>query len=178
LKPSRGLPLDTPARRQIVAGCNFTSPPEAIPMLGPRYGTLFLTLGVLLAAPATVNAIWPAAALPQAAGGDSAKVRGLLKDRLAVLRQAAAIAAEAHRRGEPYSQLARANRAVRRAELELCTTDAERAAVLEKALAGAREAEDQAQAMHKAGLVDGRAPLQAKADRLKAEIALERVRGR
>ena len=62
------------------------------------------------------------------------------------------------------------------AELELCTTRSERIDVLKRNLDAQRKYEELAMARFKTGSYPANEMLRAKADRLKAEIALERVK--
>jgi outer membrane protein TolC len=71
-----------------------------------------------------------------------------------------------------------ANQAASHAELDLCDTDKERLAVLEKMLAEAKGFEASVAERVKAGESPIRAVLQAKVSRLEIEIALEHVKGK
>jgi hypothetical protein len=119
-------------------------------------------------------------ALTRAAGQDTkaSKLKELLKERLAALQEVASQTKAAARRDPSVSlaQVNQADRAVYQAELELCDTDKERAAVLEKMLSAAREWEKVVEEMVKAGLAAPRETLKAKAARLEVEIAWERAK--
>src|SRR5262249_10106033 len=120
----------------------------------------------------------PARALDPAPNPPS-KQDELRKERLAVVRDIARLAAEAYKTGGgSYDSVREATRMVFAAELELCTTDKERIAVIEKAVAEAKKWEDIVAQVVKAGQVPATAGLKAKADRLQVEIALEGLRAR
>ncbi len=107
------------------------------------------------------------------------KLKALLKERHAILEQAAEAVRASFQNGRAsYRQVAEANRDALRAELDLCETDKARVAVLEKLVAEARNSEAIAQADHKAARASFADTLKATADRLEAEIALERARSR
>ena len=118
---------------------------------------------------------------PRPAGVDSkdTKVKALLKERHATLQAIASLTTKQYERGTAsVVQVAEANRTARHAELDLCDTDKERVAVLEKMLAEAKEYEKSAEQLHKGGSIPFTAALKAKADRLEVEIALERAKGK
>ena len=69
-----------------------------------------------------------------------------------------------------------ANHAVRKAEIDLCKTDKERFAVLEKMLAEAKDYEKAVATEVKAATAPATAGLKAKVSRLDVEIALERAK--
>jgi hypothetical protein len=107
------------------------------------------------------------------------KLDGLLKERLETLREVAKLASEAYKSGGgSFADVREAMRQVLEAELEQCTTDKERIAVLEKVVADAKKWEGFAEESVKAGVVPARTALKARADRLQAEIALERLRNK
>ena len=70
----------------------------------------------------------------------------------------------------------RTNAELQSAELELARTKAERIDILESSIKEWRALEDRLLAMQAAGLLDRGADLLVKADRIKVEIALYRVR--
>ena len=91
----------------------------------------------------------------------------------------AAETAQGYRGGKAtFSQVYEANRAARNAELDLCNTNQERVAVLEKMLEEARDYEKNAEQAFKSARAPHAAALRATADRLEVEIALERARAR
>jgi outer membrane protein TolC len=108
-----------------------------------------------------------------------ARVKELLKERLAVLQEVAKLVAREYQAGKgSIDRLRRAQMAVIAARVELCDTDKERIAVLEEAVALARNNERLAAALDQTGNVPASDPLLAKADRLEAEIALERAKAK
>lgn len=103
------------------------------------------------------------------------KVKALLKERLAVLRELAAIAAKGQQQGVvSFKEVHEANEAVLQVELELAESREERIAVLEKFVAEAKLHEKHVAPAAKQG--QSALLLEAKDHRLKAEIALERER--
>jgi hypothetical protein len=107
------------------------------------------------------------------------RLKALLKERLAALREIASAASEAFRSGRaPLVPLIEASQDVYRAELDLCDTDKERAAVLGRWLAEARGYERKAAELVKAGAAPATSALKTKVIRLEVEIALERVKAR
>jgi hypothetical protein len=116
---------------------------------------------------------------PARAEAASAKLKELQKERLAILREMVKQAAEAFRSGRAsYDDVGDASRMVLQAELEQCDTDQERIAVLEKLVAEAKALEERATQIAKTGQGTFRTVLKARADRLQAEITLERVKTR
>lgn len=107
------------------------------------------------------------------------KLKGLLRERLATLRDVAAETTKEYTSGRvSFDRVYQALRMSLDAELELCDTDKERVTVLEKVVAQAREFEKAATQRAKAGLATTSDALMAKAGRLEAEIALERARAK
>jgi hypothetical protein len=109
----------------------------------------------------------------------SKRVQALLKERLATLKELAAVSKRSYVEGRTtVAEIARINRLLLKAELELCESNQERIAVHERAVALAKECERIAGLRVTAG-TDGQASvLTARAERLSAEIALERAKGR
>ena len=104
-----------------------------------------------------------------------ARVRELQKERLALLRQLADQLAVANKGGETsVAAVLEARRDVLAAELELCETHKERLAVLEKALELAKEIETNTDRAVQAHTVPGSHLLKVRANRLQAEIELEK----
>src|SRR5262249_8036979 len=107
------------------------------------------------------------------------RLKELLKEKVAALKEAAALAEKAHQSGAaPLEQVQQANRAVLDAELELCDTDKERVAVLEKIVALTKQQEEQARELEKKSALPAGAVIAARVRRIDAEIALERARAR
>lgn len=105
------------------------------------------------------------------------RVKDLLKERLAVLREVANLTAQDYQTGKAsFDRLHHARMAVVSARLELCDTDRERVGILEEGVALARDNEKTAAALYQAGKAPASDPLLAKAGRLEAEIALEKTR--
>jgi outer membrane protein TolC len=114
-----------------------------------------------------------------AAGSNDAQIKALLQERHATLQEIASQTAKEFDSGVATpSQVREANLAVLRAELDLCDTDKERVAVLEKVLKIAQAQEAEAGASVQAGRALPKDALRAKADRLAVEIELERAKAR
>ena len=113
-------------------------------------------------------------------GGQTAsdsKVRALLKERLALLRDMAKTLDEQHKAGSvALEEVQKANLRVHKAELDLCETDKERVAVHEKIVGVLKEMEKRVAELHKQAAVSQTDVIEAKVNRLEAEIALERAR--
>lgn len=141
----------------------------------PRVGhgvvasTLLIVIGFLT---------WPHADLnADAPGRPEPKLKTLQKERLAVLRTIAEQMTLAYRSGDiRWVGVREANGKVLLAELDLCDTDKERLAILEKIVKAAKEYEAEVAKMIQGDQGSVRTGLKAKADRLDAEIALERLR--
>ena len=147
--------------------------PRKVTPVGLGLALLVLLVGGVIAARSGTS--------PRAAAADAkdTKVKALLKERHATLQAIASQTTEQYKAGAAsVLQLAEANRAARNAELDLCDTDQERVAVLEKMLAEAKEYEKRAEQQHQAGSIPFTAALKARADRLEVEIALERAKGK
>jgi len=107
------------------------------------------------------------------------KIKELLKERLEVLKAVVKVTKEAYLQGKAtFADLAQESTRVTSAELELCTTDKERLAVLEAAVTIAKEHEKWAETQYKAGQAKQASVLNAKASRLEAEIAQERAKAK
>jgi hypothetical protein len=109
-----------------------------------------------------------------------ARLKELLKERLATLKEVASqskAALQIDPNASP-AEVSAANRAVYQAELDLCDTDQERVAVLEKWLTAAKEWEKVVERMGKDKTIAPREVLKAKAERLEVEIALRRLKVR
>jgi hypothetical protein len=138
---------------------------------------LFLSVSVLLAGGAA--GFWAGSPRPRAEAPEESKLKALLKERLATLQAAAAQTDKQYKTGTAaVAEIMEARRAVRDAELELCDTDKERLAVLEKMLEEARAFEKVVAQQVDAGMAPPNSGFKAKADRLQIEIALERLKGK
>lgn len=114
-----------------------------------------------------------------AAEVNDTRIKALRKERLAALQNVAEIMVHFHQNGRVhFSEVVEAKRAARKAELELCETDVERVAVLEKMLTEADEFEKYNRAQKEAAKGTEVAVLKAKSERLEIEIALERAKAR
>jgi hypothetical protein len=114
-------------------------------------------------------------------GGGGAKpdpaARALLKERLALVKELADGLELGHQSGSVSSgQLLQAREAVLKAELDLCESDRERVAVLEKLVAAAKEGEERLAAVVQAGQASHAVLVEAKLKRLEVEIALQRAK--
>jgi hypothetical protein len=124
---------------------------------------------------ATVLLSVPAA---QAETKDS-KLKKLLKERLATLRELAKQTTADYQTGKvSFDRVHQAMRAVLNAELELCESDKERITALESIVAHAKEYEKFAAQRYRNGAAPASDVLMARAGRLEAEIALERVKSK
>lgn len=103
-----------------------------------------------------------------------ARIKTLLKERYSTLKKIEDEVTAMYRKGKASpSEVAEAKRAARNAELDLCETDAERVAVLEKMLAESKDNKKLAEAGFHAAKLLHSAVLKATTDRLEVEIALE-----
>jgi hypothetical protein len=110
--------------------------------------------------------------------GKADRLKALRTERLAILRNIAKQSTEAYKLGAASEDEVReANRMLHQAELELCDSDRDRIAVLEKIVAETKKAEQFAEELVKKKVGAPRTALKARADRLQAEIALEKARG-
>src|SRR5262249_18379361 len=104
-------------------------------------------------------------------------VKKLLNERLALAREMADLVRASHSRGTVgIDAVLQANLRVLAAELELCDTQKERIAVLEKMVAVWKEIEDSAVQFHRQVAEGKKAVVEARLNRLEAQIALERAR--
>jgi outer membrane protein TolC len=107
------------------------------------------------------------------------KLQQLLKERLATLRKLVDQTTRDYQAGRvSFDRVHQAMAAMLRAELELCESNKERIEVLKKIVAQAKEHEQNAIQRYKAGQASSSDTLMATADRLEAEIALERVKSK
>jgi hypothetical protein len=108
-----------------------------------------------------------------------AKLDDLLKQRLATLRALADQTTKDYKAGRvSFERVHHAAQALLHAELELCSSDKERIAVLEKIVAEAKGYETNAVERYKSGAAPSSDALMATASRLEAEIALERAKSK
>jgi hypothetical protein len=104
----------------------------------------------------------------------SSRVRELQEQRLATLRNLVEITTEHYKNGQVSSdELRSATRARDEAELDLCTSKAERIAILERIVAEAKRVEEQDADLVTNKLLSRRLLLKATADRLQQQILLE-----
>jgi hypothetical protein len=109
-------------------------------------------------------------------GAQAPDLNALQKERLTTVRDIAKLAAEAYKAGlGSYDEVREAAQMVLQAELEQCASDKERVAVLQKFVAQAKQLEDHAAQLSKTGQAPTRTALKAKAERLQAEISLQRA---
>lgn len=112
---------------------------------------------------------------PKDQPGGNAKVRELQKERLAVLRQIADQTNTAYKGGQvPLTTVLEAQREVNAAELELCETHKERLIFLEKKVELANDTEKNTEKLVQAHTAPRAHLLRARANRLHAEIELEK----
>jgi hypothetical protein len=103
-------------------------------------------------------------------------LKQLRAERLTVLREIVKQTTEAFKAGATdYQQVSAATQALHQAELEQCESDKDRVAVLEKIVAQAKAAEQIADQRSKTGTSQPWEALKARADRLQAEIDLEKA---
>lgn len=111
----------------------------------------------------------------EAGEAPDAKLKALLKERLTTLRDVEAHLERAYRDGQvPVDLYLHASAATLEAELDLAESKNERLTILEKAVELAKKSEAFAAAANKAGVAPPHELLKAKANRLAAEIAVEK----
>ena len=111
------------------------------------------------------------------AGENDAKLKALLKEKLAIAQEVAALVSKAHQNGDTSVEaVVEANQVVGKAQLELCETNAERVAVLDRMLAQAKDFEKRAAELVKAAAGPKTTLLKATLTRLDCEVALERAK--
>ncbi len=108
------------------------------------------------------------------------KQKELLKERLTVVREIAKLAKDRLQidPAASFNEVRVATNMVLQAELELCDSEKDRIAVLEKFAVAAKEWEEVVIRLNKAGQAWAIEPLKAKADRLQAEIALDKAKSK
>jgi outer membrane protein TolC len=140
------------------------------------FNTRVQGLGIALAVLLIVGGDAPRA---QADEPKDIKVNELLKERLALLQEVVKQTTADYQSGKvSIDRVHHAQMAVLNSRLELCETDKERITILEEAVALAKNSEETATALYKAGKVPASDRLMAKAARLETEIALERARAK
>ena len=107
----------------------------------------------------------------------SPRVQTLLKERLATIQEIAAYSETAYKSGAiALSEVLKARERVADAELDLCETNAERIKAQEKLLELAKNYEEYVTRIRGTGEIHPADVLEARAKRLKTEIALERLK--
>lgn len=135
-----------------------------------------LGVSVFLLAVGSVGT-WTVTSRTHAADAIDSKLKGLLKEKLAVAQQVATLANKTYQVGSgSFSEVVEANQAVGKAQLDLCDTNAERVVVLERMLTQARELHKNAAVRVEAAIAPESSLLKAKLNLLDAEIALERAK--
>lgn len=138
-----------------------------------RVGIVFACL-LLVGAAICLSLTHSLTAAQHAAKGS--RVKELRKEKLAILQEFAASLRRSYNAGDrPLTDLLEGDRALHNAELDLCETNAERIAVLEKMLANAKELEQNIAVLVKQALRADVELMKAKVCRLDAEIALEQA---
>jgi hypothetical protein len=148
-----------------------------------------LALGSALFCVCSALGFWPrpsarvGAEQPGATGAQpeakDCKLKELLKERLAVLREVSSEVTANYRQGkESFDRVQQATRALLDAELDVCETDKDRITVLEKIVILAKQNETHAEQRFRLGGVPRTHVLMATAGRLETEIALERAKSK
>ena len=120
---------------------------------------------------------WTVASRAHAADENDSKLKALLKEKLAVAQEALAIVKKAHQNGDTSIEgVVEANQVVGKAQLDLCDTNAERVAVLERMLAQTKDFEKSVAELVKAAAGPKTSLLKARLNRLDVEVALERAK--
>lgn len=146
-------------------------------MSDPRLRLYFKLLPLQILSTLLISYLFLHSVRAAAQVSQSSKVRNLQEQRLATLRDLVTITREHYNNGEVSSdELLSATRQEMEAELDLCASNKERIAVLERVLAGARALEEQAGKLAANKLLSKRSLLKATADRLQQEILLEQAR--
>lgn len=105
------------------------------------------------------------------------KIKELQKERIAVLKKLTDQLANLYKFGRvDYGEVLQASRQLAEAELEVAETDKERVELYQKLIAALKEHEEWVTRDFRAGRVPGAGLLKAKAERLEAEILLEKVK--
>jgi len=121
----------------------------------------------------------PALGLENLQRTKDSKVKKLLTERLATLRELVKVTDAEYRVGKAsFDRVQQAQRALLNARIELCESDKERIMVLEDMVSLAREHEKIAAQRYKTGVATQSDVLLATAARLEVEITLERIRAK
>jgi hypothetical protein len=145
----------------------------------PRTPTLLPLFTLLLTAFLGYWFVQTGASAAPAKGGKDARLNALLQERLTALREAANFTTKAYETGvETLANVMAANQAVHSAELDLCGTDKERIALLEKMISEAKNYETLAAQQVGRGIDFASSVPKAKVNRLEVEIALERLKNK
>jgi len=108
-----------------------------------------------------------------------AKLKALLKERHAALKEIAAITARAYKDGAASNtEVIEAEQAALKAELDLGGSEKEQIAILEKLVTLARKHEEDAVGAVRKGIAPTSVAHKAKVSRLEAEIAMARVKSK
>jgi hypothetical protein len=111
-----------------------------------------------------------------AADSKAARLEQLLQEKLNLLENAATQIDARHKAGfAGLEEVYEAHQTVERARLDLCKTDEERIAVLERMLTKAKHREE---TLSKSSAIAAHDIIQTKVDRLDIEISLERIRSK
>lgn len=112
-----------------------------------------------------------------ASQAEGTKIQALLKERLVTLKELEKAIKAAYLTGKAtFADLVQASALVLKAELELCSSDKERLAVHERAVALSKEHERAVAQRYDAGQATHATVLAATANRLEVEIAFERAK--
>lgn len=118
------------------------------------FNSKFTVKAIILGLALLAAGAWHAASATSSAAAQEAKdspLKALLKERLAVLKEIESLIAKEYQSGVlPYGILLKARRDLLNAELDLCESNAEKIAVLEKTVALAMEQEKVAEQLVKA----------------------------
>jgi hypothetical protein len=107
------------------------------------------------------------------------RIRELLQERLATLKELATVTRSAYMQGKAtFGEVTQSSARLIKAELELCESDKERIVVHEKAVALAKEYEHTTAKLFASGLATQAAVLATRTNRLDAEIALEQMKAK
>jgi hypothetical protein len=105
------------------------------------------------------------------------KVRDLQRERLALLRELATAMNKKYEQGTvPYGAVQEVSRQVLKAELDLCGTETERIALLQKTVDALKDREKRVAQIYKQGGASEFVVTETKLDRLDSEITLEKAK--
>src|SRR5262249_44529209 len=140
-------------------------------------GSFAIAVAVVIGFLATASA--SAADEPNRTEIKNPRLKDLLNERLATTKEfAKQVKMRFDNQTGTIDQLVEANRLVTDAELDLCESDKERIAVLEKLVAETKETEKRAAQLASTRQATIMTGLKARMERLRAEIALERARAK